>query len=61
MVPAFDRSSLDHATVGNVLLDGTIRGLARFDRSCERFCQRLGQCIDHLELQGTIYLRLEAA
>jgi hypothetical protein len=61
MVLAFDRSSLDYATVGNVLLDGTIRGLARFDGSCERFCQRLGQCIDHLEPEGTIDLCLEAA
>src|ERR1700741_1489150 len=61
MVAAFDRSSLDHATVGNVLLDGTIRGLARFDGSSERFCQRLGQCIDHVEPEWTIYLCLEAA
>jgi hypothetical protein len=45
MVAAFDRSSLGQATVGNVLFDGTIRWLARFDRSCERF----GQCIDHFE------------
>src|SRR5437879_552212 len=61
MVTAFYRSSLNHATVGNVLLDGTIRWLARLDGSCERFCQRLGQCIDHFEPEWTIDLGFKAS
>jgi hypothetical protein len=61
MVPAFDRSSLDHATVGNMLLDGTIRGLARFDGGCKRLRQGLGQRIDHIEPEWTIDLGFKAA
>src|ERR1700751_2352818 len=56
MVSAFDGSPFDHATVGNILLDGAIRWLAGFDGGCERLCQRLGQCIDHFEPEGTIDL-----
>jgi len=60
MVSAFDRSSLDHAAVGNMLLDGAVRWLAGLDRSCERLCQRPGQRIDHFEPEWTIDLGFKA-
>ena len=60
MVPAFDRSSLDHATVGNVLLDGAIRWFTRFDGCSKRICQRPGQCIDHFDPEWTINLCFKA-
>jgi hypothetical protein len=43
-----------------MLLDGTIRGIARFDGSYERYCQRLGQCIYHVEPEWTIDLGFKA-